>query len=68
MAVDEHLHKAHGAADHQQNIKVQRADDLIERQHTGDDEDHTGSQGDVGAVLTGGQHQYIGSRKEDNGR
>ena len=68
MAVDEQLHQAHGTTDHQQNIEVQSADDLIEGQHAGYDENQTGSQGDVGTVLAEGQHQHIGCREEDNCR
>ena len=37
-------------------------------QHTGNDEQRAGSQGDVGPVLAEGNHQYIGKREENNCR
>ena len=67
-AVNEQLHQTHGAADHQQHIEIQCAQDLLRRQHTGDDEDRTGGQREPGPVLAEGQHQHIRNSKEDNCR
>ena len=50
-AVDEQLHQAHSTANHQQDVEVQRRDDLIYGKHAGKDEQDAGSQSDVGAVL-----------------
>ena len=51
-----------------QNIEVKGTDDLGSGQHPGNDENSTGSQCDIGAVLTESQHQHISRRKEENGR
>ena len=66
MAVNKQLHKTHGAANHQQNIKVQSTDDLAGGKHAGEDEQHTGSQGDIGTEFAEGNHQYIGCGEENN--
>ena len=67
-AVDEKLHQAHSTADHQQNIKVQGADDLVHRQHAQNNKEQTGGQRNIGAVLAEGQHQHIRRRKQNNCR
>ena len=64
-AVNEQLHQAHRARDHQQHVPVDRAEDLVKRQHAGGDEDHRRAQRDVGAVFGEGQHQNIGNGKQD---
>ena len=67
-AVDEQLHQTHGAADHQQDIEIQGGQDLPGGQHTGDDEDHAGGQGEPGTILAEGQHQNVRSGKKDDCR
>ena len=64
FAVDEQLHQAHGAGDHQQDVEVDGPQDLVEGQHPGGDKDRRRADGDVGPVFAEGQHQHVGNSEE----
>src|SRR5699024_11600063 len=46
FAVDEQLHQAHGAGDHEQDVEVDGPQDLVERQHPGGDKDRRRADGE----------------------
>ena len=66
--VDDKSNQTHGARDHEQNVEIDAGQDLVQREHSCDNEDHGGGNGHIRSVLRKDDHQYVGENEKDYGK